>query len=242
MTTRTKKIAQITEHNLDAQMFGAGWLIASECYAKDTARPALDHVVSIEMHEGGVQLVATDSTILARVWVPRFDDPFSPPPPREYEPIVMAHAQDSNGRGRGLCAYLVNEGKKADEDAPPFSARVALGEAVLDQNVGAKTPSFEGIERKGVTIDAAEQERLVVPCYEGAWPTWRGLYDQVKPKAVPAISFSESMATRIGKIAARLDAAPRFAFSGDLGPVVVTFGAAALPVVELLVMPLRIID
>lgn len=225
----TATVEAPTALRFDAEHFARGWLSTQIAASDDDARPALTGV-HIEFFPRGVRLVATDSYMLLRSWVPLGD---GAEPELDEAPVGTATALDPYGRGVGLMRHLLKIATA--KDAPPYDVCISVGDDPRDE------PMLDGFERQFLIVDVPDQEILTLPLYEGPWPEWRSLWTSFAAQSTDEIWFSPEMIVarlgRLGKLHG--EGVLRWQFGGPLKPAMVTLRPAD-PSVAGLVMPTRV--
>lgn len=227
-------------------LLSRGWLSTAIASSTDKDRPALHRTVSIEAFSTGLRLVATDSYVLLRSWVPNVDHPFESEPALDEAPYATAIATDPHGRARNFLAHVLKLSKAAEKaDEMPPEVRLNLG--VVDEVDSSVQPSFAGLEARYVVLELVDDaaERLKLLTYEGAFPEWRNL--GFTPEATTAIALNPDIVGRLSNLAKYLPGASLgFEWGGTLGVARMTarYGVddvppTDVPAVEGLVMPCR---
>lgn len=213
----------------EAGHFARGWLSTELAASDDDARPALTGV-HIEFFARGVRLVATDSYMLLRAWVPLGD---ANEPGLDEAPDDTATALDPYGRGVGLMRHLLK--LASGKDAPPVDVCISVGGDPRDE------PSLEGFERQFLIVDVPDQEILTLPLYEGPWPEWRSLWTAFEAESTTEIHFNPNLiVARLGKLGKLHDEGIlRWQFGGPHRPALVEMHPAS-PAVAGLVMPTKV--
>jgi len=219
----------------NARDLARGWLSVALASANDEARPALYRTVAIEQFAEGVRLVATDSYMILRTWVPAVDHAYDPEPGLDEAPITTAVAIDEYGRGKGLLSHLLK--LSTAKDALPIEVRLTLG--VVEPEEGEGT--FAGMDATWVIVEHPDAERLRLRAYEGEFPNWRKLFDGHTPQTTDAVALGIPRLTALAKLGKiHGDANPLlWRFGGEIGPAHVAVKDSD-PFVEGLVMPVRV--
>lgn len=217
----------------DARSLARGWLSVAVASGKDSGRPALDRTMSIEAYPTGLRLVATDSYVLLRSWVPNIEHDLEPEPSLDEAPYATAVAMDPHGRGRGFLGHVLR--LAAQENALPVEVRVSLG--VVDEIDETDQGAFAGMEARYVVLDLPDQERLKLQSYDGSYPSWRGL--QFKGETTARVGLNPAIIGRLAKLGkVHKEAMLGWEFGGEVGAArLVVVGAD--PTCEGLVMPCR---
>lgn len=218
-------------HTFDAEILARGWLSVVLAASKDDARPALTGL-HVEFFAHGVRLVATDSYMLLRSWVPRGD---ADEPELDEAPLFTATALDPYGRGVGLMRHML--AIATAKDAPPYDIRLSVGADPRSD----EEPALAGLERQYVIVDIPDQEILTLPLYEGDWPDWRPLWVSFRAETTSQVHFSpEMIVARLGKLGKlHPSAVIGWRFGGPARAALVDL-APATPAVFGLVMPTKV--
>lgn len=229
--TATIEAPETTALRFDAENIARGWQSVELAASDDDARPALTGV-HVEFFADGVRLIATDSYMLLRSWVPCGD---APEPGLDEAPLSEATALDPYGRGVGLMKHLLKIATA--KDAPPFDLCMSVGDDPRDDDA----PSLGGLERQYLILDVPDQEILTLPLYEGPWPQWRSLWSGFQAETTSEIHFSpELIMARIGKLGKlHSEGVLRWCFGGPARAALIELSPAA-PAVMGLVMPTRV--
>lgn len=182
----------------DAATLARGWLSTALASGKADWSPALNRTVCVEEFDGGVRLVATDSTVLLSAWVPSLAGELEldqSEPGLDEAPVSTSVVMDLDGRGRGLLGYLLAKSKKAGDDE---EVEVSMSFGVADAS--RDVPSFEGMAASWTTFDFDGIERLRLRCYEGDFPNWRALLAHHAAKRTSAISLNPEILGRVAKL------------------------------------------
>ena len=183
--------------NFDPVTLARGWLSVAVASADDSFRPALHRTVHIEQFDSGVRLIATDSYILLRSWVPRSDEPDAVEPDLDEVPTDKATAMDEYGRAAGLLAHLLklNTGKDREVgDAEPI--RMVLSTPAPF----TKAPSLDGMSMRWMAIEHPRHERVELSCFDGEYPGWRAIDAGFSPVDTPVMGLSSYMVTKLAKL------------------------------------------
>lgn len=234
--TATLEDVDLASLTFDAQAIARAWLSVSLAASDDDARPALTGL-HIEFYAEGVRLVATDSYMLLRSWVPTGghgdEDPAEPL--LDEAPLATATALDVYDRGAGLMRHMLK--LATAKNAPPYDVKVSVG---TDPRADAE-PSFDGMERTYAILDVPDQEVLTLPLYEGEWPNWRHVWAEFRPETTSEINFApELIVARLGKLGKLHDEGIlRWCFGGPERPALIELRPSR-PSVAGLVMPVKV--
>lgn len=229
--TATLEAPETTLLRFDAENIARGWLSVALAASADDARPALTGI-HLEFFAGGVRVVATDSYMMLRSWVPCGD---ADEPPLDEAPADSATALDPYGRGVGLMRHLLKIATA--KDAPPYDLCLSVGDDPRED----AGPSLVGMERQYLILDVPDQEILTLPLYEGAWPEWRALWAGFAAETTSEIRFSpEVILGRLGRLGKlHGEAIVHWRFGGAERAALIEL-APASPAVCGLVMPIRV--
>lgn len=222
---------ETTALTFDAENIARGWLSVALATGDDEARPALTGL-HLEFFARGVRLVATDSYMLLRAWVPCGD---APEPDIGEAPESTATALDPYDRGSGIMRHLLKI--TTAKDALPVDLHLSVG----DDPRESAAPALAGFEARYLILDVPDQEILTLPLYEGMWPTWRALWSSFKPETTSEIHFApELIVARVGKLGKlHSEGVIRWQFGGPVRPALIEV-IPSDPHVEGLVMPTRV--
>lgn len=232
----------MTEHMFNGYDLATAWLSVSVASGKDEARPVLDRTVSIECYPEGVRLVATDSVVLLRSWVPdREHELDEPEPGPDEKPYATAVAIDEHGRAKGFLSHVLKLAAvelKADREPP--DVRVRLG--VLDDDdfdrFGADL-TFPGMEALYVVLDLPDQERLKMTTFEGDYPAWQRVVTAFRSEKTERVALNPEVVGRLAKLGKWHGNKPLgWTFGGDVRAAYVEV-LESCPRVEGVVMPCR---
>lgn len=217
----------------DANTFARAWLSVALAASTDEARLALCGV-AIEFFPTGARLVATDSYMLLRSWVPAgLTD--TPEPDLDEAPSSTVVALDSYGRAESLMRHLlkITSGK----DAVAREVEVGVGHDPRDDG----ETSLPGVEPLFAIFDLPGQEILTLRLFEGDYPDWRKVVAGFAPETTTEISFMpEAIVARLGKLGRlHADCPLRWRFGGPTNAAEIAL-TGARPSVAGLAMPTRV--
>lgn len=220
----------------DATLLARGWLSVAIASSKDAERPVLHRTVYVEHFPEGVRLLAADSFVFLRAWVPNTEHENDPEPGLDEIPVSTAIAIDSDARAVGFLKYAL---KRAHEAAQYHeSVEVTMNLGVVDQTASIGTPSFGGMESKWVVLEMADVERVRLLCCEGVWPNWRLLGAGYSAEKTETIALAPDRLIQVAKLAKVNDAIIGWQFCGsDKGARIEVLESE--PHVQGLVMPCR---
>lgn len=111
----------------DATLLGKGWLSVAIASSTDKERPVLHRTVYVEHFPEGVRLLATDSYVFLRAWVPELDSENEPEPGLDEVPVSTAIAIDPDGRAVGFMRYALKLAKKMAQVHEAVDITLSLG-------------------------------------------------------------------------------------------------------------------
>lgn len=214
----------------DPIVLAKGWLSVAIASGDDKYRPVLHRTVCIELHARGVRLVATDSYILLRAWVPNAEHADAAEPSLDEPPIAVAVAIDEHRRAKGLLEHLLKLGEDEVEEV-----RVTLG------NAGSKSrqASLVGMDVRWVTIEHPGHERVELATYEGSFPTWRAVWFGFRSESTPAVALSNYVVAKLAKLTKLWGAHAMLVHFGGAERMARLEVAESYPAVEGAAMPVR---
>jgi hypothetical protein len=220
----------------DATLLARGWLSVAIASSKDAERPVLHRTVYVEHYPEGVRLLATDSYIFLRAWVPAVDREHDPEPGLDEVPVSTAIAIDSDSRAIGFMKYALVRAKQAAQVHE--SVEVTLNLGVVDQTASIGTPSFGGMESRWVVMEMPDVEKVKLLCCEGVWPNWRLLGAGYEPEKTETVALAPDRLLQVARLAKVNDAMIGWQFCG-VNRAARIFVLESEPAVEGLVMPCR---
>lgn len=217
----------------DADSFARAWRSVALAASNDNARLALCGVL-IEFFPTGARLIATDSYMLLRSWVPEGLTEATEPGLDE-APTATAVALDSYGRADSLMKHLIK--LTSGKDAVPQTVEVSIGHDPRDD---ADT-SLPGVEPLFAIFDLPGQEILTLRVFESDYPDWRSVVVGFKPQTTSAISFMpEVIVARLGQLGKLHAECPlQWRFGGQENAAEITL-MGAHPSLQGLAMPTRV--
>jgi hypothetical protein len=207
-----------------------GWLSVAVASGDDKFRPALHRTVCIEQFGDGIRLVATDSYVLLRAWVPGAEHPDAAEPSLDEAPVTTAVAIDEHRRAKGLLEHLLKLGEDEAEEV-----RITLGA------VGAakRQPNLDGMDVRWVAIEHPGHERVELAAYEGGFPSWRKPASEFVAESTPAIALSNWVVAKLAKFTKLWGAHSMRVHFGGVNRLALIDVADSYPSVEGLAMPVR---
>jgi hypothetical protein len=220
----------------DATLLAKGWLSVAIASSADKERPVLHRTVYIEHYPEGVRLLATDSYIFLRAWVPEIDHESDPEPRLDEVPVSTAIAIDPDARAIGFMKYALKLAHKAAQEMD--SVEITLNLGVVDQTASVGTPSFGGMESRWVILEMPDVEKVRLPCCEGVYPNWRLLGANYSAEKTETVAMAPDRLLQIARLAKVHSAPVGWTFGGD-GKVAQIEVVDSEPYVTGLVMPCR---
>lgn len=178
----------------DAETLARGWLSVAVASANDKDMPQLHRTLSIEAYPEGVRLVATDSYVLLRSFVPAVESDALDEPPVDEVPVATAVAMDPHGRGVGFLAHLLKLTRT--KGALPREVRLDLGVVEPEDD----RPTLGGMECAWVVIEEPDVERIKLRTYEGAYPNWRSMLGRFEGEETKAVALNPLVLGRLAKL------------------------------------------
>lgn len=208
----------------DSNELAVGWLSVALASSTDKERPALCRTMFVEQFSTGIRLVATDSYLILRCWVPAEGHDLDPEPRIEEAPLTTAVVIDPDGRGKSLLRHARTLWGRAMDDIDPEApteVNLDLGVVIAEHDDTEGQAAFAGMEARWAVLDVADTERVKLPLYEGVFPTWRTLFAGHAPADSPTVALTADMMTRLGQLGKLhpADAMIGCTFSGPLKPV-----------------------
>lgn len=222
----------------DGGLFARGWLSVALASSTDKERAALHRTVLIESFSEGVRLVATDSFMLLRSWVPNRDHPMAPEPEFDDRPMTSAVAMDPHGRAKGFLAHLLVLAAKAADSEHPTVVDVHLCLGVRDLVDDEDRDSFEGMDPEWITLEHRDHEMLKLQTFEGAYPEWRAVGVGFKAKRTTEVALHPDRLGALAKLEKWHAGAIGWTFGGENRMARVEV-LRSHPMVAGLVMPCR---
>jgi hypothetical protein len=183
----------------DATLLAKGWLSVAIASSKDPERPVLHKTIYVEHYPEGVRLLATDSYLFLRAWVPEVNHENDPEPSLAEVPVSTAIAIDGDGRAIGFMKYAL---KRAAEAAQRHeSVEVTMNLGVVDQTANVGSPSFGGMESRWVILEMPDVEKVKLLCCEGVWPNWRLLGAGYSPEKTETVAMAPERLLQVARLA-----------------------------------------
>lgn len=222
----------------DAADMARTWLAVAHASGKDDYYPALSRTVHLEQHPEGLRLAATDSYLFLTGFVPGAEHGEQDEPGLDEAPIDTATAMDLDGRATVIMKYALKRAlaaAKANDVEPEISVRLNVRVAHPDH-----PPQLEGMAGRSVVIEMPDVERIVLPVFDGQYPSYRGLFDAHTPVQTDRLLLHPDRVARIASMADLLGGQVGWTFGGDRAPARVdVVRDLDPPKVRGLVQPLR---
>lgn len=181
-----------TELSLNAHALAVAWLNVYLAASQDEDRRALYRNLSLEFFDEGLQIIATDGTMLFRSWVPAEEE--CPWPGIDEEPNKSVVVMDSEGFGVGFMRTLM---KVSGDDGHSEDLVIVT---VAPHDEGATIPLGEQFMSERITLRASGQ-RIDLRLYEEKYPNWRGVQFGLKGiERVDGLTIAPRIFSTIGKL------------------------------------------
>lgn len=220
--------------NFDPVTLARGWLSVAVASADDSFRPILHRSVLIEMFPHGVRLVATDSYVLLRAWVPAADEPDEPEPDLDEMPDAVAVPMDEHRRMRDLLAHQLRLNKETNPGAAE-EIRLTLGTPPPPSNQA----TFEGMAVRWMAVEHPRHERVELACVDGTYPGWRTFTQAFTPERSPATRWSSYVLRKVAQLSNYWPDKEIEVFYGGLHKMMRVAVPDSYPYVEGFAMPVR---
>ena len=216
----------------NAHTLSKSWLSVAIAASDDDARPVLHRTTLVEEFDEGVRLVATDSYLLLKAWVPFADlDDDPDEPPIDELPTSVAICADRDKRVLALMKYLQTVTKDELEDT-----HVRVDFEITKTDVES---TLEGIAPSAIRMHVSTRydEAIESPVFEGVFPNWRPLMRGHVWTQTALFALGTLTITKLGKLSALWKhAAIEFKLGGKVGVARILVGDSG---VEGLVMPVE---
>lgn len=222
----------------DGGLLARGWLSVALASGSDKDRAALDRTVLIESYPTGVRLVATDSYMLLRTWVPNRDHPSAAEPEPDESPWATAVAMDPHGRAKGFLAHLLVLSAKAADSVVPSIVEAHLQLGVRDLIADEDRETFDGMDPEWITLEHRDHDRLKLQAFEGAYPAWQALGAGFRPKRTTEVALHPDRLGQLAKLDKWHGGAIGWTFAGE-NRIAQVEVLQSFPKVRGLVMPCR---
>lgn len=202
-----------------------GWLSVFAAANRSKIDPRFK-AIAIEDHPTGIRLLATDGFMLLTAWIPNLENHYDSPPAFEDAPDRVIVARDADGRARSLLGYVLALAYRdiSPEDYAPGHVEVRMDFDVKLPPGTTGTPEvLEGMEPTYVVLSVPDVEKVYLEVVPVAYPDWRPILADHKPKTTRTITLSAEIVERLAKI--RKHAGPKidWVFGGADRPALVAF-------------------
>lgn len=224
----------------DAYQLSRVWLSVAIAQGEDAELPVLYRSTLVEWYPTGIRLVSTDGFILIRGWVSAgsADDIDRPEPPIARRPTSVTVVRDLDRRLAGLLGFLrKSTNGQPERKADPIDVVLHAG----DRRANPATPTLsDDLAPEVFTVEVPGEERLNLPTFDGAFPSWRQFFTGHVPSHVAQMGFGPSGILRLGALSKFWGAIPlHFTFGGDMRPVQVDLTDPTVAV-HAIAMPARL--
>lgn len=223
--------------SVPALPFASGWANVGVAAGSSRSDPQTNRTTLVEFFsDEGVQLTATDNTLLCTTSIPSASDPLGINPPSIHElPGESIIVMDPGGRMRTLMGWtrrVALAAEKEGGEVPPIRLQIRSGERPA---VPTLSPDLE----RQILVVTTERERLDLALYEGSFVDWRPLLLGHSPSPTATVAFSPTLLARLGKLRS-VAAGIEFTFAGKTGGA--RFEIDSDPPLIGLVMPVHAAD
>lgn len=223
-STLLESAVQIT---VDAHVASIAWQNAALAMGDMKERPTLYKNISLELYEGrGMQLVATDGTILLRTWVPTHDGNGKWPNRRPDRSIIV---MDRDGFALGFMKTLQRAAKE-DTYEP-------LIVAIEPKDEDGQQPLAPEFAPYVLRLTACGQQ-ITLSLMQETYPDWRQLNLGIAPdERIEGLTIAPRMFATLGKIktASKIDVQ----FFGETKKIGIAAFAGHAVIAEGIMMPMR---
>lgn len=213
----------------------AGWLAVAQASANDRDLVTLHRTMALEVYPKGIRLVSTDRFMLLTAWIPDLSGAEEPHMSELPDRIVVA--QDGDGRGKGLLAYMLRLHRKKDGPLIPDST-IEFDVRMPDGMAPDEDTPLEGMEPKFVVIDVPDMERVWLPVIESDYPDWRPIVGGHRAEVTDAIALWPERLGRLGGVGNYAEGVILWTFGGADRVALVEWPSSE-PHVTGIVMPTR---
>lgn len=197
----------------NACTFARSWASVALAQSDDKGRPALYRTTLIESFPTGIRIIATDSYLLLKAWVPSIAWTDSPEPGIDEIPEETAICRDVDHRVLGLMKYAL---KLSASDGSDTKLRIKMGVGQLPAMPGQLAGMIE--ETCWFQFDEMYDERIEAPQFEGAFPEWRNIWFGHAWQQTGLVTFGAAGILRLGKLSSLWgQAALEFQLGGRTG-------------------------
>lgn len=225
----------------DVPNLARGWLSVAQASANDKDLPTLHRTIALEVFPNGLRLVATDRYILLTAWIPDLGD--ADEPELSILPDRVVVAQDADGRGKGLLAYMLAVQARMERER---DRQLQWGELVASIEFDVRLPegidpqeTLEGLEPTFAVIEVPDMERVWLPVVESAYPDWRGIVGGHVAVSTDTIKLHPERLDKIAKVRRYAEGAIDWTFCGPERAALIHW-PSSVPHVSGVVMPVRV--
>ena len=225
----------------DVPNLARGWLSVAQASANDKDLPTLHRTIALEVFPNGLRLVATDRYILLTAWIPDLGD--ADEPELSILPDRVVVAQDADGRGKGLLAYMLAVQARMERER---DRQLQWGELVASIEFDVRLPegidpqeTLEGLEPTFTVIEVPDMERVWLPVVESAYPDWRGIVGGHVAVSTDTIKLHPERLDKIAKVRRYAEGAIDWTFCGPERAALIHW-PSSVPHVSGVVMPVRV--
>lgn len=200
--------------DFNAWSLAKGWNSVALAQSTDKDRPTLYRTTLIEQFSDGIRLVATDSYLLLKAWIPDIDNQGAPEPAQDAEAEQSIVCMDRDRRIGGLMTYVMKS-TADDGQETRHTMSMVLGTMRPDAQI-----QLGGMAQSSVSFHFGSDydERIECPIFDGAFPTWKGLWYAHQSADTMLVTFAASSFQRLGKLSQLWDKATiRFLLGGTVG-------------------------
>lgn len=198
----------------NAWSLAKAWNSVALAQSTDRDRPTLYRTTLIEQYPEGIRLIATDSFVLLKAWVPDVDNRGAVEPAQDVEPEESMVCMDRDRRIQGLMSYAMKQ-TADDGQETRHTMSMVLGTVRPESQI-----QLSGMAQASVSFHFGSEydERIESPIFDGAFPPWKGLWYAHEPAETAMVTFGANGFLRIGKLSALWDKASiRFVLGGIFG-------------------------
>lgn len=225
----------------DVPNLARGWLSVAQASANDKDLPTLHRTVAMEVFPNGLRLVATDRYILLTAWVPDLAD--ADEPELSILPDRVVVAQDADGRGKGLFAYMLAVQARMERER---DRELQWGELVATIDFDVRLPegidpqeTLEGLEPTFAVIEVPDMERVWLPVVESLYPAWRSIVGGHEAVVTDTITLHPERLDKLAKVRRYAEGAIEWTFCGAERAALIHW-PSSVPHVSGVVMPVRV--
>lgn len=226
----------------DGPLLAKAWLsVAAAAEQKLKLQAQLYKAVTIEQHDDGVRLVATDRTVLLTAWVPDLDNYYGAEPDWEIAPDRTTVAADVDGRARSMLGHILALANRIPEDDyTPGEVRVDIEFDVrVPAGTGGAQAVLEGMDPTYVVLASPDVEKVYVPAIDGGRGVdWRTALGSHAAKSTTTARYDPELLERLCKVRSHAGGPLQLGLGGKGGTTRVSF-VNSDPHVHGLLLPAR---